>query len=155
MKFYTQYSKDNARPTARKGKGSKTKQQFKAECDMNNILAKTLKTGQLPDLIKKNPQYGDFSKSLDFQDSMNLVAHANEQFAALPAKVRARFGNDPASFLEFAEDAQNGAEMIKMGLATATPIEPPKNATKSQPEASGKKNKGASPPQDKPADESQ
>lgn len=95
-----------------------TKQAFKDECDINNILRRFEKTGQLPDLIKQNPQYGDFSNVPEYQQALNTVQHAQEQFAALSSKIRERFANDPAKFLQFATDPANAPEMVRMGLAT-------------------------------------
>lgn len=96
---------------------SRTKQSFKAECDINNILKKYNKTGQLPDMIRANPRYGDFSNVPSYQEALQIVAHAEEQFAGLPAKVRQEFSNDPSLFLSFASDPQNHNRMVEMGLA--------------------------------------
>lgn len=112
---------------------SRTKQSFKEECDINNVMKKFERTGILPDLIKSNPQYGDFSDPLDFQESSNIVAHANEQFAALSAKIRDRFGNSPQAFLEFATNPENEREMVRLGLATRRPVEEKQEASKSVP----------------------
>jgi len=98
------------------------KQYFKDECDINNILNRFEKTGILPDLIKQNPQYGDFSELPDYQQAIELVQKAQEQFTSLSAKIRDRFENDPAKFLEFATDPKNIDEMVTLGLATK--IEP-------------------------------
>lgn len=95
---------------------SKTKQSFKDECDINQIMKKFEKTGILPDLIKTNPVYGDFSDPKTYQESLNLVHHAQEQFSNLSSKVRERFNNDPQKFLEFTSNAENADEMAKMGL---------------------------------------
>lgn len=99
-------------------KPSMTKQNHKAECDIHNILKRFNETGQLPDMIRENPQYGDFSNVKDYQESLEIVIKAEEQFAALPAKVRDRFNNNPAMFLEFATNPENGRELVKLGLAT-------------------------------------
>lgn len=96
---------------------SLTKQSFLKECDINHIIKKSLKNGSLPEMIAKNPVYGDFSEVVDYMTSLNIVNRAREQFAALPAHVRARFDNDPATFLSFATDARNNKELVKMGLA--------------------------------------
>lgn len=98
--------------------GHKTKTAHKAECDIKTIMAKYAKTGQLPELIKKEPQYGDFSNPLDYQDSMNLVIKAKEQFEALPAKARERFMNDPARFLAAVSDPEQAQTFVDLGLAT-------------------------------------
>ena len=51
---------------------------------------------------------------------MNVI-RAAEAFAAMPADVRDRFQNDPGRFLEFANDASNYDEALKMGLAIKRP----------------------------------
>lgn len=100
------------------------KQQFKDECDINTIVAKFNKLGQLPELIRKDAKYGDFTAVPEYQHALDTVIKAQEQFEALDANVRDRFANDPARFLEFATNAQNLPEMVKLGLAvekSATP----------------------------------
>jgi phage internal scaffolding protein len=97
---------------------SRTHQSMLPECDINSIVKKANSTGQLPQLIKSNPQYGDFTGPIDYHTSMTIIAHANEQFAALPAHQRARFSNDPIKFLEFTANPENLPEMVKLGLAT-------------------------------------
>jgi len=94
---------------------SRTQQSFRDECDINNILRKFNVTGQLP-LGSVQPQYGDFSGITDYQSALNAVMQAQDSFLALPAKVRARFDNDPALFVEFASDEANKDEMKALGL---------------------------------------
>jgi phage internal scaffolding protein len=95
-----------------------TKQQFKDECDINNILKLFKDKGILPDMIKENAQYGDFSDVPTYQEAMDIVLHAEAQFGALPSHTRDRFGNSPEKFLEFVSDPKNAEEMVAMGLAT-------------------------------------
>lgn len=106
-----------------KGAQRRTKSEFKEECDINNIMKKFNQTGQLPGMIQKNPQYGDFSDPITYQDALNTVIHAQEQFAGLPAHVRARFANDPQLFLKFATDASNAKEMASLGLMKPEAVE--------------------------------
>lgn len=105
---------------------SRTQQHYKKECDINFILQRYHAHNILPDLIKQNPQFGDFSTAPDYQEALNRVVHAQNQFEALPSKIRARFSNDPSEFLEFATNPENLPEMVKMGLAPepATTPEP-------------------------------
>ncbi|QXP08414.1 MAG: internal scaffolding protein [Arizlama microvirus] len=112
-------------------KPGKTQQSGKEECDINNILKRYEKTGILPDMIKTDPRYGDFSSCPEYQEALNIVELANTQFNALDAHARRRFDNDPAKFLEFAENPANLGEMVKLGLATEikpipAPVETPK-----------------------------
>nr|QJB19010.1 MAG: internal scaffolding protein [Microvirus sp.] len=109
---------------------SLTKQSSKDECDINVIMRRFEKTGTLPDLIKKEPRYGDFSDPMEYQTACNLVIHAQSQFDSLDSRVRERFANDPEKFLEFASDPRNGEEMVTLGLATKRPMEPKGDASK-------------------------
>lgn len=95
----------------------KTRQSCKDECDINKIVSRFKKTGRLPEIIKQNPQYGDFSTVEDFQTSLNIISKATAQFDYLPSAIRTRFNNDPAEFLEFVHNPDNKEEMIRMGLA--------------------------------------
>jgi len=90
-------------------------QQFRAECDINNILSQFNVTGELP-AGSVQPQYGDFSGITDYQSALNAVIAAQDSFLALPAQLRARFDNDPALFVEFASDEANKDEMKALGL---------------------------------------
>lgn len=104
---------------------SLTKQSMKDECDINNVLKRYETTGVLPDYIKENPQYGDFSDVGTFQEAMDTINRSMEQFNMLSAKVRDRFANDPVKFLAFVNDAQNIDEMVSLGLATKRPESAP------------------------------
>jgi phage internal scaffolding protein len=94
---------------------SRTKQSFRDECDINNILRQFNVTGQLP-VGSVQPQYGDFSGITDYQSALNRVMAAQDSFLQLPAKIRAKFDNDPAVFLDFASDEANKDEMKALGL---------------------------------------
>jgi len=114
---------------------TRTKQADAAACDINNIMKKYEKTGVLPDLIKKNPRYGDFSDVPTYQDSLHLVHFSQEQFASLSAKVRRRFHNDPVEFLAFTQDASNAEEMAKLGLMSKDAVERVQAAKTAPPQA--------------------
>lgn len=93
------------------------------ECDINTIMAKYAKTGILEHRNTFEGQYGDFTDGpQDYQESMNQVLRAQEMFQTLPAQVRKRFGNDPASFLEFVSDPNSRNELYALGLAVK-PVE--------------------------------
>lgn len=100
------------------GEVTRTKQSMKAECDINNILAKYQKTGAVSHLAKHGGSYG-FAPALDFHSAVNLVQRAQGMFDDLPASLRRRFNNDPGEFLAFIQDPANTPEAIKLGLATA------------------------------------
>lgn len=99
-------------------KPSKTKQASKDECDVNRIVKRFNETGHVSHVRNGQPLYGDFDTVETFHEAMNIVTNAQEQFALLPAEIRKRFANDPASFLQFVGDPANADELVKMGLAT-------------------------------------
>ena len=106
---------------------TRTKQSFVAECDINTILKQYSATGQLKH-IRANAalhRYEDLPDDLDFQTALNIVKDGETAFASLPSKVRDRFGNDPANFLEFMANPENSQEAVKLGLATAKPTPAP------------------------------
>ncbi|QXP08250.1 MAG: internal scaffolding protein [Arizlama microvirus] len=93
-----------------------TKQGDLKDTDINLLFKRFEKTGQLPDMIAKEGHYGDFSAVPDYQEAVNIVRHADEQFAALDVNIRNRFENDPSKFLSFVTDEKNLDEIEKMGL---------------------------------------
>jgi len=102
-------------------------QQFKDECDINNIMEKFGMTGLIPQ-NPLSPQYGDFSGVNDYHSALNAIMAAEEQFDALPAKIRERFANDPANLIDFMENPENRSEAEKLGLVVqntvvSTPVE--------------------------------
>lgn len=118
------------------GGESRTKQQFKDETDINKIMARYVKTGQLSHLVKKNPIYGDFSSVPDYMSAVALVERAEIAFAALPASVRADCENDPAQFLarvsdpafvETHKDALRGVVSIPSDPKPTPPSQPAAN----------------------------
>lgn len=127
--------------------GRTTSQADKDAADINNILRRYEKTGELPVMIERDPSWGDFSDVPSFQEALDIVAKAEDQFAALDAHVRRRFDNDPAKFLEFASDDKNKAEMAKLGLLKAQdgPVKGDLGGGKAEPSPL------ASQPQSKPA----
>lgn len=112
------------------GGPSRTKQSFREECEITNILAKYEKTGIIQHMAKHGPTYPDMPTMLDFHDAMNLVTSASSMFEELPSAVRSRFRNDPALFLDFVSDPDNNEAMIEMGLAVRQPDPEPIQATR-------------------------
>lgn len=98
---------------------SLTVQSSKDECDIN-IMLENMARGVLPVENPRIPQYGDFSTSAsDYHTALNMVLAARESFDSLPAKIRARFDNDPAQMLSFLDDPDNRSEAIELGLISS------------------------------------
>lgn len=118
---------------------SRTKQEFKDECDINRLMARYQKTGNLSHIAGELAQYGDFTQIADFHTALNQVIEAESAFASLPAEVRDRFRNQPANLLRFLEDPANTDEAVQLGLAERstdpeTPTLPPVVETPPAPE---------------------
>jgi phage internal scaffolding protein len=96
-------------------KPSKTQQDQAAGTEINLIMARYLKTGELTH-IKENPRYGDFANITTYQDALDAVIDAQDQFAKLPSNLRDLFGNEPSKLVDFMSDKNNHAQAIELGL---------------------------------------
>lgn len=104
-------------------KPSKTKQAPAKACDIRTILEKHRVTGVLS-RARGQAMYGDFTQvPADYQTAMQIVTDAHDKFAALPARIRDRFDNDPANFVSFFADEKNYDEAVKLGFVQDKPIE--------------------------------
>lgn len=103
---------------------TRVQQQFKEECDINNIVDRFTKTGQAPGATKQ-PFFADLTVVDGLQDALHKVDNARKSFASMPAKVRAKFENNPANIEPWLMDPANTAEARELGLI-ATPEAPPK-----------------------------
>lgn len=125
MKFRTIYTHDRAVSALyayNSTEESLTQQDDAKDCDINVIVARYIKTGQLPN-VTQTPLGGDFTNAFDFRQCQEKLHEANMAFAELPAHIRKRFSNDPAEFIEFATNKDNLDELRKLGLAN--PAAPP------------------------------
>lgn len=110
----------------------KTKQSDNQDADINVIMNRWLKTGDLT-FSSRPAVYGDFSSGLDFHTAMNRILAAQEAFDAQPAHVREHVDNDPGKFMDLVYDPLRHAELEKLGLterkeepvpAPVPPVEP-------------------------------
>lgn len=119
--------------------GSRTKQADAAECDINKIVERARRNGGVLPGARQGA-YADVSDMADYHGSMLTVLKAQEAFSQLPASVRRRFANDPGEFVNFASDARNVEELVKLGLAKGVPTSTPSTQEpKKVPKSSAKK----------------
>lgn len=120
---------------------SLTRQSDADDCDINVMMAKYQATGEPPRTNPREPQWGDFTSVPDYQESLRIVQEAKDEFEALPAEVRAKFGNDPSGMLAFLSDEANRDEAIKLGLVVPPVPEAPPTKVEivNPPERKGKK----------------
>lgn len=113
-KVYGRYDK---RPRFRKQfhEKTKTKQEFRQDCDLSNILSKYTRQDVLDHMVKHQGTFRTVS-DMDFHQAMNTVKKAESMFAGIPAQIRAQFDNDPGKFLNFVSDSRNTEKLVEMGL---------------------------------------
>lgn len=118
-------------------KFSRTKQEFKEESDINNVIKKFKQTGMVTHVSAMKAQYGDFSDITSYKEAVDLVHESNDSFQALSSSIRKRFENDPEKLMEFIMNPENKEEAEKLGLLqkVETPVKNPDNNTTSQQEA--------------------
>lgn len=103
---------------------SLTRQEFAAECDINNLMSQFEKTGILPTTNSATPNYLDVSDVPDLMLAHEILQNATTAFMSLPATVRRDFDNDPLKFVAFAEDPENLPKMREWKLAPPPVSEP-------------------------------
>lgn len=132
----TQYNYDHNAASNASGlvceEPTRAQQHHKDECDINVILERFGKTGQVP-VNAISGTYGDFSGVHDYHTALNAIIASENEFAALPAQIRNKFQNDPANLVQFLDNPENRAEAEKLGLvniSSTANIEPAKAAEK-------------------------
>lgn len=110
---------------------SRAKQSFAKEVDINQIMARYNKDGILPTPSGRKAFYADVSDVPDLQTTLERFNAAQEQFAALPAIIRKRFGNDPKQLISYMANLgpEQMPEAISLGLVlpseqAAQPVKP-------------------------------
>ncbi len=123
-----------------------TKQSFKKETDINQIMARFIKTGIITEdaLAKRQASFADVSNIGDYQECQNQIHAAQAAFMTLAPQVRARFQNNPAELLDFVSHKENREEAIQLGIIPTPKETPPETTPK--PVARGKKQAPKGPP---------
>ncbi len=111
----------------------RTKQSFKEECDINKIMKKYRKTGQMDpaSMNTREAIFADVSGYGDYQEMQAKIQNASEAFMTLSAEIRTRFKNDPGKLLEFMADDTNIPEARELGILLKGEPEP--DTQKSEP----------------------
>lgn len=123
MHFNSRYSVTGEKPGIKFDQPSQTLQSFKDDADINCIIARFENTGVLVDptvSVSRTPHFGDYSDMPSYQEAQNVIVAANNAFNDLSAKIRERFGNDPAAYFDFVRSLKKGsedyAEAIRLGI---------------------------------------
>lgn len=91
---------------------SLTKQAFAAECDINNIVEKFQRTGQMPVTNNLEARY-EHVPVLDLKDSLDLVFAARKEFNELPDEVKTSFGHDEDNYYNFLSNPDHFIDEIE------------------------------------------
>lgn len=120
MSFYRPHN----RVTAPESGELVTKQSFKEECDINNILRTYKRTGIIEHIARATARFEDLPDSCDYQQSLNTLIEAENAFGQLPSKLRDRYDNDPAKFLAALGEEKNREEFERFGILKPRPTAP-------------------------------
>lgn len=93
---------------------TKCQQNQAEQADINKIVKKYLKTGELPN--QRAAVYADVSQLPDYHQAMNTVARAKDAFNSLPSEIRSKFYNDPKIYLDWMNDKKNLEESYNLKL---------------------------------------
>lgn len=94
---------------------SKTDQSFKDQMNIKHMLRGVEAKGLLRMATKFEGEFDDYP-NVDYQEAQFQLARAKNMFNELPSATRNRFENNPAKFMEFVHNPDNGPELKKMGL---------------------------------------
>lgn len=97
---------------------SLTQQHFKDDCDVNIILERFLRTGEVP-TSQGIPSFQDVSDFADFRELQDAMSDARVYFDSLPARVRARYNNDVTMFYETLNTQQGYNDFVSLVGASA------------------------------------
>lgn len=95
---------------------SRTKQSATNETDINFIINRYKKTGELQHVSSALMEYRDISGLPDLHAAMNMIAEAQSQFEELPGRTRALVNHDVGKFIPFVDDPANLEVCIEHGL---------------------------------------
>lgn len=108
-----------------------TKQSFKKECDINNILSQFKRTGIITHIQSQQPVYADLPDDMDYQHSLAVLDAADAAFQTLPSVVRRFFDNDPAQLLQALQDPAMRPKLMELGIIK--PLDDPRPAGNTEP----------------------
>lgn len=102
---------------------SKTIQEPKAMCDINNIVDLYCRSGRAVDLLTIQPWQEEDLTSIpqDYQECLEFMATIQEDFNRLPAQLRKEVGNNPLSMLKWITDPANKERGVELGLFERMP----------------------------------
>lgn len=96
---------------------AKTDPSYLKETDVNHIIQKFTKTGQITHITRKKGSFADVSNATDLLTALQTIQHSKNMWSQLPEKIQDRFGT-PQKLLKFLNNPDNMEEAAKLGLLT-------------------------------------
>ena len=121
--FFTRFAPP-PKPTMCFEEPSLTEQCHKDDCDINKIIDRFNRTGDISVLSTMQVKQGFYADvtgaASSFMELQAKVAEGKSIFESLPSEIRSKFGNNAAVFWDFVSDPANKEECIKLGLLEKT-----------------------------------
>ena len=122
MEFFTRYTPP-PKPKMLFTEPSLTEQCHKDECDINRIIDRFERTGDISALGLLQTHEGFFADVTEmptsFMDMQDRIARGKSIFDSLPSDLRLKFGNNANVFVDFVTNPENEEECRKLGLLPA------------------------------------
>ena len=83
--------------------------------EIKKMVADAEARGLLRASVKFEGEMDDYP-NYDFQEAQMMMAKAQSMFEQLPSGIRGKFENNPAKFMDFANDPANAEEMVQYGF---------------------------------------
>jgi len=107
------------------GGESMTREAFADELDINKIVERYARGGQLP-LTTEDARYGDVSDVRDYKSALDFVFKSKQKLADLPEAARDQLTADPAEYWRLLDAAVDRDGLVALGLLEALPpVVPP------------------------------
>lgn len=95
---------------------TRTKQDYKEECDINSIMRRYEATGVISHVSELQPFYADVSAYGDLQEAYAIMDKAEQAFMALPSALREELGHDPRNLVGYINNPANREKCIEFGI---------------------------------------
>ncbi len=97
---------------------------FQQECDVNFIVDRYVKSGEMPHIAENPPVFADVSEVPDdLMQSYDKIFLAEQAFMQLPSKLRKELDNDPARLGAWLQDENNRSAAVSYGLIAAAAVQ--------------------------------
>lgn len=102
---------------------SQTIQSQEPETNINQIMKRWERTGELTHVSRAIAQYRDMTGIPDLEGALNIVADAQSIFEEMPAEVRKACDHNVAKFLPFIDDPGNLERCIELKILPPKMVE--------------------------------